>query len=308
MWLDRSKGKPDKTWTTQQLRRAIRAEGAFRWIRRSQAQFAVWILNEYASNGGSDVDGFADDAMAANCRMARLAIDSNSRLDLFYFKPSNGWLTPSMLEPAVRKLRLSTSLAEWRTTRFEARVACLELAVDAIVSPCQLQYRMAAETLKSCSNTARRAIAVALAGAFSELALDVASSTMTSYVERYIQLLRELAALESIDPIVELLRADDLHQDVYLAAILNAADLVHEYPRSTFELLAWSSERARRSEDVRHAAAAVQVSVASGRGRDALDPVILQKVGEELPEIMAWADQIVDDPLFTPRAGHTHSG
>lgn len=306
-----------RRWVDNQLMIAMRGEKGYAGAGPVERRYALWVAAEVTidDHAWQQVVALAehDELLAGLLPVAKALRDHLSALprhqrDGFWFTPAGDW--PSLTNETRVAMLLDTTFASsrswvhhdtWRWARRATRSMAARLIRDAVLAPCVVRQRSAAEALFAGGPECRRSATHTIAAVLE--AERAGTSPHPVIVHRCLVLLgmlRHPDAIPTLDAIVQAALSDD-SDDVHLAiqAVGAAGELASGcYDRST-GLMAWTARLAReRSADEDMALVAIPAMVSMR-----LDP--LRELGAVLPATpavsasLSWAREVLDDPLRT---------
>ena len=271
----------ERRWLSQQLLLAMTGQRGYVGARPADRRYALWVAAEVTPDDGTwarVVHVAADDPVlaellpTAEAMRARLATAPLHHRDGFWFGTSDDWPLGStdrtvaeILDAGRFGTRWWSQHASWRWARRATRVMGAQLVRDALLAPCAIRHRSAADALfaggRECRSSATEMTVAVLR------AERAATSPHPALVQRCLALLGLLRHPAAIPAVEDVLRSTTTTADgILAAAIATAGDLAAANPGEEHGLVGWIAPRIQpHAADVDLVVTGIHATVAAHR-------------------------------------------
>lgn len=306
----------ERRWLHQQLLLAMQGERGYAGARALDRRYALWVAAEVTPDDGAwaqVVAAAGDDPVlaqlvpTAETMRARLAAAPLHHRDGFWYGAADTWpqwSTDRTVAEILDATRFGTrgwsQHDTWRWARRATRVVGGQLVRDALLAPCAIRHRSAADALYAGGRECR-ASATAMTSAVLRAEL-AATAPHPAVVQRCLALLGLLRHPAAIPVVEDVLRATTTTADGTLAAtIATAGDLAAANPGQEYGLVGWIAPRVmRHSSDTDLVVTGIHATVAAHR-----DPAVvfggLDTSAPAVGSALGWAEEVLTDPLLPRR-------
>ena len=296
-----------RRWAMEQLKIALRGEGAYEDSGATDRRFALWCLAELVENDGewAHVETYAArDSTTADliptCRSFRRS--PRTGYDGFAYTPESGWERPRSMVEVLDVARSKTNAWSARATwliRPTTRSRLVGYLADALLAPSAIRQRAATDLLRGSGSKVRTAVSATVSDLIERE--RVAAEPRVHVLERCFRVLGSMGQESSIEVVERLLRDTDLDPSVLTAAISASGDLAYRHARRSIGMMAWVNDAMTRSSSRTRAIVGIRAATAFGRDPNQFYAVIPAAEDPSVLRCLAWARSVLDDPLWTAR-------
>ncbi len=305
----------ERRWVNTQLEFAMRGERGYIGALPTERRYALWVAAEVTADDrvwqrmvavAETDDLLAELLPVTKALRDHLALVPLYQRDGFWFTPEPDWpvLTSEprvaeMLDTTFAGSRSWSQYPSWRWARRTTRWMAARLLRDAVLAPCAVRQRSAAETLVAggpeCRQAATRTVAAVLEA---ERASAHPHPVIVHRCLVVLGMMRHAEAIPAVEAVLQTATGPDGDDRVLAQALGAAAELAAAWPDASTGMVAWACRRARdHADDEETVLAAIPAMVAFRR-----DPAVeLEGVLPDTPAVRAsldWAADVLSDPLL----------
>ena len=309
MWADLRERRKPKWWAVHQLYEALRGERAYEHISLAERVSAAWILVEASGNriddeGDIQTEIRRDPDLAWLAAPAQEAIrwmsDGRNRSDLVRYRPEAGWGSdaphPDLTEKHPWLLMdevIGAPKAFAGTKGLEVWNASLHLLREAVLSPCAVRHRGAADAVVAAGTSVSEACVRLLGGLYADLSAEADEPHVEFLRERTLLLIGHFRSSAGSKYLRDALHEGFKTASTARQAVKACADIASKHQDVVPDLQGWV-DRTREdwSSDPMEAAAVYFAGVAGltrGLPNPPSDAVLTQG-------LLAWHADFVGDP------------